>query len=110
MWVDKKVYQHYHDEWVKCHEEARVLSQQNLALHTTMDWMRMRVNQLEHERAMLIQNYMGVKIEVPTIRSKEDVTMVPPTLGGRSIFDDMGDAAAKAEGVAWDDSGKVVYR
>lgn len=112
MWISKKAYDAMHDEWLKNHEEARVLAEQNRALQVTQDWFRVRVTQLEKERAILLNNFMGLKIEVPNY----DVT--PPSgakdplaiLGGTQIFEDMGDDEAKRHGIEHTADGRVAYK
>ena len=67
MWMSKAMYAEQHDRLVKAEAVVQSVQIHNAALHTTMDWMRLRLNQLEHERARLIENYMGVRISVPNI-------------------------------------------
>lgn len=109
MWVDRKLYEQMRDEWVKNHEECRVLGQRMSAMDTTLDWFRIRVTQLEKERAQMVERYTGVKIEVPNIVRVPDVP-VEQVLSEVASFDDVGDDIAKRLGIGWDASGKVVYQ
>ncbi len=89
--------------------KAALLYAQVLALQTTVDWMRVRVNQLEHERAVLVENYMGVKIQVPTIEPAPEAPRSVESLLGQSLdFNDVGDRAAAALGLGWNDNGECV--
>ena len=67
MWIAR-------DEWQKIRTErdyavgkAATLSEQNKVLQVTLDWLRVRQTQIEHERAQLLFNYTGVKVNVPVI-------------------------------------------
>ncbi len=105
MWVEKKVYQDIRDAWIKSHEEARVLAQQNTALQTTMDWFRMRINQLEQERSQMLFQYTGVKVPTPTIHEPPVDQALAATMG----FEDVGDEVAKKLGIGWNDDGTLKY-
>jgi hypothetical protein len=85
--------------------------EQNRVLQVNLDWLRTRVNQLEHERAQLLWNYVGVKIAVPEIQRAERVmdTVTHP-LTELPSFEDMGDEEAKRQGVSWNEEGRVTYR
>ena len=85
-----------------------VLKQQNKAWQVNLDWMRTRVNQLEHERAQILFNYTGVKVAVP------EVTKASPDFHGSPLteafcFSDMGDKEAERQGIKWDSEGNLVY-
>jgi hypothetical protein len=41
------------------------LDRENERMRADMDWFKLRLNQVERERAMLIQDRLGVKIAVP---------------------------------------------
>ena len=78
------------------------------AQQTTNDWLMMRLTQLEHERAVLVQNYMGVKIPVPEIgRAVETVDVEKALRDPGSLFADVGDEEAKRLGLDWDETGAV---
>jgi hypothetical protein len=106
MWLDRKAYEDQRAEGIKNHEEARVLAEQNRALQVTMDWFRVRINQLEIERAQLLFNYTGVKVSAPAI------TPAPaPDDPARAVphFGDVGDEKAAALGIGWDENGEIKY-
>ena len=105
MWITRVAFDTLNAERIKKSEEARVLAHQNSNLTITLDWMRHRVQQLEQERAHLLFQYMGIKVQVPTIvapePSQDDV------LGGANLFQDVGDEVAKRLHIEWDDTGIV---
>lgn len=45
--------------------KAAQLESENARLRSDLDWFKHRLNQVEMERAMLIQDRIGVKINVP---------------------------------------------
>lgn len=106
MWIDRNIYDTLRIENAHLRGELRALESRTTAHDTTLDWFRVRVTQLEMERAQLLFNYTGVKIPTPVIqRTNTDdppMTKVPN-------FNDMGDAAAAKLGVSWDENGELVY-
>lgn len=104
MWITRKAYDDLRLEWAKTHEEATVLNRNYTALMTTMDWLRVRVTQLEQERAQLLFNYTGVKVPTPRIEREHAAEVAHPP-----HFDDIGDAEAARLGITWDEAGNVVY-
>lgn len=108
MWLDRKVYESLLLDNAKLREESRVLNNANHAQQTTIDWFRVRITQLERERAQLLFNYTGVKVEVPEITKAPQ--SVEEILGGSVSFADLGDAEAKKQGVDWDAAGLMEIR
>ena len=109
MWLDRKLWDDLRLEHAKAHTEARVLSEQNRALQTTLDWMRGRVNQVEHERAQMLFNFTGVKIASPVIETYAPPPRLEEILGATSHFDDVGDGPAAKLGIDWNPDGTVTY-
>lgn len=107
MWISQATFTSLVADRAKAEGEARALETHNVALKTTMDWMAMRLTQLEHERAQLIFNYMGVKIQVPSIEPAGEPVTTSDILSAAPSFADMGDEAAKAEGYDWDAEGRL---
>jgi len=87
---------------------ANTLTEQNKVLQVNLDWLRTRVNQLEHERAQLLFNYTGVKVAVPEIQRTVETPVHPLT--ELPSFADIGDAEAKRQGIEWDAEGHVIYK
>lgn len=105
MWIDRKTYDDLRLDRTTWLAEARTLTTQNQALTTTLDWLRVRVTQLELERAQLLWNYTGVKVPTPTIThtATDTVPLTPPN------FQDIGDAEAAKQGIEWADDGTLLY-
>ena len=94
--------------------QTAVLTAQVASLTTTADWLRVRVNQLEHERATLFQAVTKLPMNVPSIRPTEPyaASSAPPPATLRdmaALFDDVGDTLARELGIDHDADGRLVY-
>ena len=111
MFISRKHYDDLRLEWAKNHEEARVLAQQNTAMQTTLDWMRVQLNQAQAERSHFMHLYSGVKMPAPEIeRASASHERVSDALNGLPNFEDVGDEAARALGIGWDESGVLTHK
>lgn len=112
MLISRQAYNDLRDLALKAEAVCHKVEQHNVALQTTMDWMRTRLNQLEHERAQLIYQYMGVKIAVPVIAPAPAVQpeAVANMINETPSFEDMGDEEAARQGISWNAAGEVVYK
>ena len=109
MWVNKAVYQTLRDDYTKANTECAVLARHNHAIEATMNWLTVRVTQLEMERATLLQNYLGVTVPTVSIQ-KAPTPSIRPQYDSVPHFADMGDEEAKRLGVEWNpETGEVVY-
>lgn len=107
MWMNRAQFQQTQTELATLRERARLLGEQNKALWTTNDWLRVRVTQVEKERAALISNYMGVTVPVPEITP---ASLIPPDVYNQlPDFNDVGEAKAKELGIGWNADGTVRY-
>lgn len=106
MWVDRKMYDSLRMDYVKANEEARVLNNNYTALMTTLDWLRVRVTQLEMERAQLVYNYMGIKLPTPVIARTDER---PDPNISLPNFEDVGDKEAARLGLGWNADGTLAY-
>jgi len=110
MWMSKAMYAEQHDRLVKAEAVVQSVQIHNAALHTTMDWMRLRLNQLEHERARLIENYMGVRISVPNIEPAQSTDNNADLFNQVPSYEDVGDTEAERMGIGWDEDGQFVAK
>ena len=97
MFITRHAFDSLNTERIKATEEARTLAHQNAALQITCDWFRANAEKWERERAHLLWQYLGLKVEVPVVTKAE-----PPEdeiLGGSSLFQDVGDKKAKELGL-----------
>jgi hypothetical protein len=88
---------------------ATALEKEVVALHTMNDWLRIRVEQVERERAKLIELHFGVKVEVPHIRAAVEATP-EQILNDLPTFADVGDAVAEKLGISWNPDGTLAYK
>ena len=73
-------------------------------LVTQMDFLRLRVNQLEAERAMLLQSVTKLPMPVPQLVMTTPREAPQPI---RDFFTDLGDEAAKAMGIEHNPDGTL---
>ena len=111
MWLSKRAF----EELIKAQTETRVLSEQNHVLRTNLDHARLRLNQLEKERAQLMYAATGTKIVAPEFISTGNDTSMPMWGGGPlnladlPAIEDIGDEMAEKLGISWDKEGRVSY-
>lgn len=106
MWISKATYDDWQKRLTRAEAVKEALERHNSALAATMDWLRVRVTQIEMERAQLMYNYMGVKIAVPQI---ERAPEVPQRVDALPDFNDVGDAEAARLGIGWNPDGTLKY-
>lgn len=113
MWIKRELFERLIGGRDQALGQAQELARRVIAQDTTIDWMKVRLTQLEYERAQLIHNYMGVKLpvleitkDIPVERSPLSVEQV---LNQTINFDDIGDEAAKAQGLDWDSEGRLLH-
>lgn len=106
MWVPASVVEWFHiskqaveslrEEVAALRAERDALRLQLASSTNHFDWLRIRVNSLEVERAQLIEKAYGIKIPVPEV-----VRSTSPTqdMINQFSFEDMGDDMAKKLGL-----------
>jgi hypothetical protein len=77
---------------------ADELAQALSVAQNNFDWARLRLNQVEAERGLLIGHFLKIPIVPMVIDRTFETGTGMPDLGGVS-FDDMGDDAARRDGV-----------
>lgn len=106
-------------EGAKAELEKRILAEQdaNKVLQVNLDWFRVRLTQVEAERAKLLYLHTGVKVETPEFAVREEAieqerqsTSLPDIIAGFAGFQDIGDEEAVRQGIDWDEDGKVKYK
>jgi hypothetical protein len=107
MWVSRKDYDRQLTELVELRTEQRALTQLNATIQATLDWARVRLTQVEHERAQLLFNYTGVKILSPSIEKERVGPTVQSAIDSAPSFEDIGDEAARKLGIGWNDDGTL---
>ena len=111
MFISRAVYQDLRESLVAAQAERDTQHAQISALNTTCDWFRVRITQLEHERALMLQNYLGVTIPTMSIEKVASPASVRPSYDPVPHFDDVGDEEAKRMGIDWNPlTSEVTYR
>lgn len=105
MFIARYIYDMLNERAIKAEAIRDSLTLQNAALNAHMDWMRIRLTQLEFERAGLIQKYMGVSVPVPSFDKPEE----HPDPNQTMDFSDVGDEEAKRLGISWNPDGTLSY-
>jgi len=115
MWIRRQQYDDllahaFRREASEGHREAveRELRARIAATDVTCDWLRIRCTQLEKERAQMILQYTGVKIEVPVLALAPEQT-TPEILNEAVLFEDVGDEIAKKLGITYNTDGTIAY-
>lgn len=108
MWIARDTYERLQREAVE--------------YKTLAEWFRLRVNQLERERALLLQRALQLPIEAPELLREEPARpLAPPTthdlVHGNGLphlagvdFEDVGDDLAASLGIHHDSEGRIRYR
>lgn len=108
MWISRKDYDILQQERLSAQAENKVLSTFIASLTSTLDWARVRLTQVEHEKAQLLFNYTGVKILSPSIEKEVTrPTMQQAALDAGVNFNDLGDAEARRLGIGWNTDGTL---
>lgn len=114
MWIDRQTVDDLRVSNAAAQVECRVLAEQNKVLQTILDWVRMRVNQLEKERAVLLFNTTKLSFPVPEM-AKIDIpvaTHATPQDNADATapsFDDPGDEIAAKMGISHRPDGTLSY-
>jgi hypothetical protein len=112
MWIGRTEFLRIFTDSIADRSRACELVEQNKVLQTHLDFMRLRVNQLEMERAALMQQVTGVNVPVPQIKTSQEIQPSPQDLASAmsAHFEDMGDDEARKLGIAVDPTnGELVY-
>lgn len=105
MWVPTKTFELFHiskdtvnslrEDLAAVRAERDGLKSQLATTQANFEWVRIRVNALELERAQLLEKAYGVKVPVPEIVRSHGTPLALPS----SLFEDMGDTTAKELGL-----------
>jgi hypothetical protein len=103
MFISKSVYNRLYEEKVTAQADSRALVVQVAQLQSHVEWMQVRMTQIEFERAGLIKRYMGIDVPVATFEAPPD----HPDPNETPDFNDVGDAEAARLGLEWGLDGTV---
>ena len=105
MWCNRDTYDNLWDALVAAQSEGRALIQVNAQLNAHIEWMRVRLTQLEYERAQLLRKYMGLDIPTPSFDAPDEHPDPNQVIG----FGDVGDKVAETLGITWREDGTLNY-
>ena len=105
MFLSRNAYNDLRDERVKSQIEVAALTQVNAQLNAHIEWMRVRLTQLEFERAQLLKRYMNIDIPTPSFEAPAD----HPDPNETFSFNDVGDEIAKKLGISFNPDGTLKY-
>ena len=108
MWIAKAVYEGMRLDKMKA--DAELASAQALVASqkATLDWLMLRMTQLEAERAKLLWKYMGVQVPVPEMHAEpEPGSSIDNPMNALPSFHDMGEDKALKDGYGWDAEGNL---
>ena len=104
MWIPNRAFELFHiskdtvntlrEDLAAIRVERDGLKSQLATTQANLEWMRVRVNALEFERAQLLEKAYGVKVPVPEV-VRSQATPLPFS---SAIFEDMGEHTAKELG------------
>jgi hypothetical protein len=110
MWISRSEYQLLLNDRlaaIAAIAETRAIASQNAVHVSTLDWMRVRINQLEKDRAALLFQATGARMSVPEIMPTEPDGN--PLLRLPTTFEDIGDDLASAVGIYHNPDGTLRY-
>jgi predicted nuclease with TOPRIM domain len=96
--ISKAAVDSQREELVVLRTERDALQHQVEFLQNSFDWLKMRVNALEVERAQLIEKAYGMKLPVPEIARSNDFRKTLEQMS-TALFTDMGDDEARKQGL-----------
>lgn len=94
--ISKEAVDALREELAATRVERDILKHQLTVTQTQFDWLRLRVNALEHERAQLVKTVYNINSPVPEIvRTPSDVEQAMNSFS----FEDVGEDLAKRLGL-----------
>lgn len=115
MWISQAMWLKEREDAIQLRIERDVATTQLKQQETTLAWFMHRLTQIEKERAQLIFNYTGVKVEAPAYEAAEDpekdgASMIQRNpLNALPNFNDVGDEEARRLGIDWNTDGTLAY-
>ena len=109
MWIKQDAVMKLVEQAATARGELASLQARFAAQDAMVDWFRIRLTQLEKERAQMILKYTGVAIETPVFAKEPEQTPLDQVLGEVSTFDDVGDEIAAKMGIGWKQDGTLDY-
>jgi hypothetical protein len=105
MFLSRKTYEDLRDDLRRAQARATAVDTANVQLRTHLEWLQVRLTQLEYERAQLLKKYMNLDIPTPSFEPPSDTPDPNQTMD----FNDMGDDAASALGITYNPDGTLNF-
>lgn len=115
MWISKLAWLSDRQEHLKVVAEKDAIASAYATQKATLEWLMLRMTQLEAERAKLLWKYMGVEVpqvqleEAPVNDAAAAGTFFNNPMNRLPNFDDMGDHEARKQGIGWDKYGSLAF-
>lgn len=110
MWIRRQMFEDLISKRAVAEGEARTLAEQNKVLQANMDWMRLRISQVEKINAQFLYNISGVKIPVPEVQNAMTQAMGENhPFNKLPSFEDVGDQQASEMGIKVNRDGTITY-
>lgn len=113
MFIKQTTFERLVEERTEATTRATVLERMVSAQKATLEFMLLRLQQVEHERAVLTEKFLGISLPVPVVKSMPSAASTitaDDLLNSMPSFEDMGDDEAAAAGIDWDEQGRVVHK
>lgn len=109
MWVKQALFMELVGKESAAKGELAALQARFAAQDAMVDWFRIRLTQLEKERAQMILKLYGVVIESPVLMKEPETQPLDQVLGEVSTFNDVGDEVAARLGIGHNPDGTLNY-
>jgi len=120
MWCRRDAYESLIAELAEQRTKREVAERELALRQQTIEWMRVQINTIQHERTALLARVTGAALAVPTLRPVDGSPLTATAAASTvptdqffnklsSLFEDPGDEAAVAMGATHDEAGAVVY-
>jgi hypothetical protein len=108
MWIAKPTYDMLVQERMQLQANLTAAQALVASQKSTLEWLMLRMTQLEAERAKLLWKYMGVSVPVPEISHEpEPGSSFDNPMNALPSFGDMGEDKAAKDGYGWNEAGEL---
>jgi hypothetical protein len=108
MWIAKPTYDMLVQERMQLQANLTAAQALVASQKSTLEWLMLRMTQLEAERAKLLWKYMGVSVPVPEISHEpEPGSSFDNPMNALPSFGDMGEEKAAKDGYGWNEAGEL---
>lgn len=110
MWISRQAYEDLRQVGLTASARAEAEIVANRAVKESLNWLMLRVTQLERERAVFVEKLFGVKIAVPEIAPAQvHDPFAEDKYGETMSFEPMSEHEAKRAKISHNEAGELVY-